>query len=186
MAHPPLLETDGIFPEDAKVRQILFHSIRGGRVWGDHFRCPKMYPSSYILWLSGEGANDPCWLSWWQCRIIHRQPRWWNFGDGCIGGPKFRAFITWWTKFGGWRFWWANFCPGMEIIRRHVADYISERDGNPADWRNVMLCAGFLSIFLQIKDHYYFLHNVGSLIFCLYFSNYALQIAMQLKQMTNL
>ena len=32
---------------------------------------------------------------------------------------------------------------GMEIIRRHVADYISERDGSPADWRNVMLCAGF-------------------------------------------
>merc|ERR1712037_605176 len=32
--------------------------------------------------------------------------------------------------------------PGMEIIRRHVAEYISERDGSPADWRNVMLCAG--------------------------------------------
>ena len=30
MAHPPLLETDGIFPEDAKVRQIIVHSIRGG------------------------------------------------------------------------------------------------------------------------------------------------------------
>ena len=40
-----------------------------------------------------------------------------------------------------------QFFPGMEIIRRHVADYISERDGNPADWRNVMLCAGFLAIF---------------------------------------
>ena len=48
MAHPPLLETDGIFPEDAKVRQILVHSIRGGRVWGDYFRCLKIYPSSYI------------------------------------------------------------------------------------------------------------------------------------------
>ena len=33
---------------------------------------------------------------------------------------------------------------GMEIIRRHVADYISERDGSPADWRNVMLCAGYI------------------------------------------
>ena len=29
-----------------------------------------------------------------------------------------------------------------QIIRRHVADYIAERDGTPADWRNVMLCAG--------------------------------------------
>ena len=41
MAHPPLLETDGIFPEDAKVRQILFHSIRGGRDVGGSFSVPK-------------------------------------------------------------------------------------------------------------------------------------------------
>ena len=121
---------------------------------GGSFSVPKNVSVLLYPLTPGEGANDPRWLSWWQCRIIHRQPRWWNFGDGCIGGPKFRAFITWWTKFGGWRFWWANFCPGMEIIRRHVADYISERDGNPADWRNVMLCAGFLSIVLQIKHHY--------------------------------
>ena len=33
--------------------------------------------------------------------------------------------------------------PGIEIIRRHVAEYISERDGGvECDWRNVMLCAG--------------------------------------------
>ena len=33
--------------------------------------------------------------------------------------------------------------PGIEIIRRHVADYIKERDGGiESDWRNVMLCAG--------------------------------------------
>lgn len=31
---------------------------------------------------------------------------------------------------------------GIEIIRRHVADYISERDGFPASWENIMLCAG--------------------------------------------
>ena len=37
----------------------------------------------------------------------------------------------------------------MEIIRRHVADYISERDGSPADWRNVMLCAGFFFVALS-------------------------------------
>jgi len=32
--------------------------------------------------------------------------------------------------------------PGVEIIRRHVADYIAERDGFPSDWQNIMLCAG--------------------------------------------
>jgi len=32
--------------------------------------------------------------------------------------------------------------PGVEIIRRHVADYISERDGYPSDWKNIILCAG--------------------------------------------
>ncbi|XP_076041591.1 alanine aminotransferase 1 isoform X2 [Oratosquilla oratoria] len=31
---------------------------------------------------------------------------------------------------------------GIEIIRRHVADYISQRDGFPADWENIVLCAG--------------------------------------------
>jgi len=33
--------------------------------------------------------------------------------------------------------------PGIEIIRRHVANYIKERDGGiESDWRNIMLCAG--------------------------------------------
>lgn len=33
--------------------------------------------------------------------------------------------------------------PGIEVIRRHVAEYIQERDGGvPADWQNVVLCAG--------------------------------------------
>jgi len=32
--------------------------------------------------------------------------------------------------------------PGVEIIRRHVADYIAERDGFPSNWQNIMLCAG--------------------------------------------
>ena len=32
---------------------------------------------------------------------------------------------------------------GIEVIRRHVADYISKRDGGvPASWDNVVLCAG--------------------------------------------
>jgi len=33
--------------------------------------------------------------------------------------------------------------PGIEVIRRHVANYIKERDGGiEADWKNIMLCAG--------------------------------------------
>ena len=33
--------------------------------------------------------------------------------------------------------------PGIEVIRRHVAEYIQNRDGGvPADWQNVILCAG--------------------------------------------
>jgi len=32
---------------------------------------------------------------------------------------------------------------GLEIIRKHIADYIEKRDsGVPADWRNVFLCTG--------------------------------------------
>ncbi|XP_049874227.1 alanine aminotransferase 1-like [Pectinophora gossypiella] len=31
---------------------------------------------------------------------------------------------------------------GIEVIRRHVAEYIERRDGHPADWRNVCLSAG--------------------------------------------
>ena len=33
--------------------------------------------------------------------------------------------------------------PGVEVIRRHVADYIEKRDGGvKADWQNIILCAG--------------------------------------------
>lgn len=33
--------------------------------------------------------------------------------------------------------------PGLELIRRHVAQYIQDRDGGVAsDWQNVILCAG--------------------------------------------
>ena len=43
--------------------------------------------------------------------------------------------------------------PGIEIIRRHVADYITERDGGvPADWRNIMLCAGNIEYSLVTKE----------------------------------
>lgn len=32
--------------------------------------------------------------------------------------------------------------PGIEIIRRHVAEYIERRDGIPSDWQNVIISAG--------------------------------------------
>ncbi|KAL1450792.1 hypothetical protein WDU94_003112, partial [Cyamophila willieti] len=32
--------------------------------------------------------------------------------------------------------------PGIEVIRRHVAQYISRRDGQPADWQDIILSAG--------------------------------------------
>lgn len=32
--------------------------------------------------------------------------------------------------------------PGIEIIRRHVAEYIERRDGHPSSWENIVLCAG--------------------------------------------
>lgn len=32
--------------------------------------------------------------------------------------------------------------PGIEVIRRHVAQYIERRDGIPSDWQNVVLSAG--------------------------------------------
>ncbi|XP_066944864.1 alanine aminotransferase 2 [Macrobrachium rosenbergii] len=31
---------------------------------------------------------------------------------------------------------------GIEVIRRHVADYIERRDGFPSNWENIVLCAG--------------------------------------------
>jgi aspartate/methionine/tyrosine aminotransferase len=33
--------------------------------------------------------------------------------------------------------------PGVEVIKRHMAEYIMERDGGiESDWRNIILCAG--------------------------------------------
>ena len=32
--------------------------------------------------------------------------------------------------------------PGIEIIRRHVAQYIERRDGISSNWENVILSAG--------------------------------------------
>ncbi|CAL4123543.1 unnamed protein product, partial [Meganyctiphanes norvegica] len=31
---------------------------------------------------------------------------------------------------------------GIEVIRRHVAGYIEQRDGFPSNWENIILCAG--------------------------------------------
>lgn len=32
--------------------------------------------------------------------------------------------------------------PGIEVIRKHAAEYIQRRDGIPSDWQNVVLSAG--------------------------------------------
>ncbi|KAJ8924559.1 hypothetical protein NQ315_000708 [Exocentrus adspersus] len=32
--------------------------------------------------------------------------------------------------------------PGIEVIRRHVAEYIERRDGIPSDWQNIIISAG--------------------------------------------
>lgn len=32
--------------------------------------------------------------------------------------------------------------PGIEVIRRHVAEYIERRDGIPADWQNIVIGGG--------------------------------------------
>ncbi|XP_043479458.1 alanine aminotransferase 1 [Leptopilina heterotoma] len=49
--------------------------------------------------------------------------------------------------------------PGIEIIRRHVADYIKERDGFPSDYNNIILANGasdaiksFLKLFNEQVD----------------------------------
>ncbi|KAB0796933.1 hypothetical protein PPYR_10994 [Photinus pyralis] len=44
---------------------------------------------------------------------------------------------------------------GLELIRRHVAEFIERRDGYPSDWQNILLCGGasdgiknFLKLFI--------------------------------------
>lgn len=32
--------------------------------------------------------------------------------------------------------------PGIEIIRKHVAEYIERRDGIPSNWQNIIISAG--------------------------------------------
>lgn len=31
---------------------------------------------------------------------------------------------------------------GIEVIRKHVAEYIERRDGHPSDWNNVIISSG--------------------------------------------
>ena len=45
---------------------------------------------------------------------------------------------------------------GIEVIRRHVADYIKERDGGiPSNWENIILCAG-ASEGIRVSGIWYF------------------------------
>lgn len=43
--------------------------------------------------------------------------------------------------------------PGIEIIRKHVAEYIERRDGIPSDWQNIVISAG-QSLFQSINVVY--------------------------------
>lgn len=40
--------------------------------------------------------------------------------------------------------------PGIEIIRKHVAQYIEDRDGIPSDWQNIIISAGIIT-YIQFK-----------------------------------
>ena len=45
---------------------------------------------------------------------------------------------------------------GVEIIRRHIANYITERDGVQANYEDVFLCTGAsdgIKVFIQFKIH---------------------------------
>ena len=43
---------------------------------------------------------------------------------------------------------------GLEVIRRHVADYIQNRDGGvPSNWENIVLCAG-ASEGIRVRNKY--------------------------------
>ena len=42
--------------------------------------------------------------------------------------------------------------PGLEIIRRHVAEYIKQRDGGiESDWQKIILCAGASEVRSQLS-----------------------------------
>ena len=42
--------------------------------------------------------------------------------------------------------------PGLEVIRRHVAEYITARDGGiKSDWQNIILCAGASEVSLVVE-----------------------------------
>ena len=50
-----------------------------------------------------------------------------------------------------------------QLIRRHVSDYIQERDGGiAADWRNVILCAGGKLATLQRRQESWILNWMTS------------------------
>ena len=145
VTHPPLLESDE-FPEDAKDRSFLPHLI-----W--HF-LPNLTPCLCV--------NN----------FFHIICRARAILAGCKGGSvgsysdspgiEVRFQLTFIPQLGKC---WANgyHCNTFywQIIRRHVAEYIEQRDGMPAgyagenktsdnkalcisfsDWKNIILCAG--------------------------------------------
>lgn len=60
--------------------------------------------------------------------------------------------------------------PGIEIIRKHVAQYIERRDGIPSDYLNVLLCAGASDgIKVNTFKNTYILYKFCNSIILLYF-----------------
>lgn len=63
--------------------------------------------------------------------------------------------------------------PGIEIIRRHVAEYIQDRDGFPSDYNNIILSNGTSdgikvgTIFCFTKFLHFLLHFILQSIFFL-------------------
>lgn len=57
---------------------------------------------------------------------------------------------------------------GIEIIRRHVAEYIERRDGIPSDYKNIVLSNGAsdgIKVHLQFRRYKFFLQKLYPILF---------------------
>ena len=65
--------------------------------------------------------------------------------------------------------------PGVEVIRRHVAEYIEKRDGGiKSDWQNIILCAGNIIITIHASDGGAFIQMFFFFFFFFQFSDFKL------------
>ena len=44
---------------------------------------------------------------------------------------------------------------GLEIVRKHCAEYIANRDGYPSNWNDIVLCGG-ASDGIRVTKHFFF------------------------------